>query len=153
VNRRPAIVLSGSMAVAFTAAAALAAAGGQSVHPADAKVAVVATSAPAVHQLRHVRAASPPRWGRSTVSDAGSGSGSGSGGPAIGAAAPPSPAQPGEQRGSSTTEMSSTTEPDEHRGTTTTIETTTTSRPSPTTTEPDDDRDPTTTEPGEANDG
>ena len=154
MNRRPAIVLSGSLAVAFTAAAALAAAGGQSVHQADAKVVPVrvAAPAPAASHLRHVRvAASPPRSGGTTVS----GTGSGPGGPAVGSAAPPSATQPAEQRGPTTTtaELPPTTEPGEGQGTTTTTVMTTTTRPSPTTTEPGDDGGPTTTEPGEGHDG
>ncbi len=148
MNRRPAIVMSGSLAVAFTAAAALAAAGGQSVHQADAKVAGVATTAPAVNHARHVRAASQPRSGGTTVAYAGSGSGR----PAVGSAEPPPATQSGE-RGTTSTEMPSTTEPGEGHGTTTTTVMTTTTRPSPTTTEPDDDHGPSTTEPGEGNDG
>ena len=151
MNRRPAIVLSGSLAVAFTAAAALAAAGGQSVHQADAKVVPlrVAASAPAASHLRHVRAASPPRSGGTTVSD----TGSAPGGRAIGSAVPPPATQPGEQHGPATTELPPTTEPGEGHGTTTTTVMTTTTRPSPTTTEPGDDGGPTTTEPGEGHDG
>ncbi|HVN52628.1 MAG TPA: hypothetical protein VMT43_14425, partial [Acidimicrobiales bacterium] len=146
MNRRPAIVLSGSLAAAFCAAGALAAAGGQSVGWAAAKVpptrVAAHVAAPAVHRARP--ASVDPSVGNGDP---------GTGGPVTGSV----PQQPGPRSGEDphpvvtpATQGPTTTEPGEdHHGTTTTTEmATTTTQPASTTTEPGDDHHgPTTTEP------